>query len=331
MAEKILSKEEIDSLLSAMNAGEVDLETSAPDGNVKPYDITARSLSNRHQFDVLEKVFDKFTSRLQKSMLNLLQRDIELQVGSHKKITYSEFIGSYSNPAAFHVFKMDPMVGSAMLTIDADLVFVLIDAMFGGKGRPLEDIRKFTPLEQRILHRVVSLIMDDLREAWKICCEITISLKKTETKPDYLHLANAGDLLLVNVVSFGFGDFTGNAYLCFPHLMLDSIKDKLSSSYQQTRMLGLDFTRQLRLLLEDTPVTLVAELGRVMYSVRDMLNLQKDDVLNLNNGPEDLISIRVGGLVKYLAVPGVLRGNRAVQVKSVLSRKGGRREHDIRN
>ena len=331
MAEKILSQEEIDSLLSAMNAGEVDLEKTVPDGNIKPYDITARSLSKSNQFDVLEEVFDKFSSRLQKSMLTLLQRDIELQVGSHKKITYSEFIGSYTNPAVFHVFQMDPMVGSAMLTVDADLVFAMIDAMFGGKGNPLDTARKFTPLEQRILNRVVSNMMEDLREAWKICCEVTISLTKTETKPDYLHLANAGDLLLVTVISFGFGDFTGNAYLCFPHLMLESIKEKLSSSYQHTRMLGLDFTQQLRLLLQDTPVSLVAELGRVMYSVRDILSLQKEDVLHLNTGPEDLINIRVGGLIKYLGVPGVIRGNRAAQVKAVLTRKGGGSEHGIGN
>jgi flagellar FliL protein len=71
MSEKILSQEEIDALLNAMDSGEVEMdekEDNASKAEAKPYDLTSQSLMLRDQFDALDEVYDKFINLLNVSM-----------------------------------------------------------------------------------------------------------------------------------------------------------------------------------------------------------------------------------------------------------------------
>ena len=52
MADQILSQEEIDALLSAMDSGEVDVEEEKPrQAKIKSYDLTTQGSMLRDQFD----------------------------------------------------------------------------------------------------------------------------------------------------------------------------------------------------------------------------------------------------------------------------------------
>ncbi|MBW2436211.1 MAG: FliM/FliN family flagellar motor switch protein [Deltaproteobacteria bacterium] len=82
---------------------------------------------------------------------------------------------------------------------------------------------------------------------------------------------------------------------------------------------------QLKELLKDTYVTIIAELGRTQQTVRELLNLQLEDVITLKAGPEDLISISVDQIPKYLGYPGIIKGNRAVEIAKLINSNGGKR------
>ena len=51
--------------------------------------------------------------------------------------------------------------------------------------------------------------------------------------------------------------------------------------------------------------------------------LQVEDVLQLNTGPEDLITLSVDHIPKYQAFPGVIKGSRAVEIEKLLRKNGG--------
>jgi flagellar motor switch protein FliM len=75
--------------------------------------------------------------------------------------------------------------------------------------------------------------------------------------------------------------------------------------------------------LRGTPVTVIAELGVTNRSVKELLDLQVDDVLQLNTGPEDLITLTVDHVPKYLGFPGIIKGNRDVEIAALLHKNGG--------
>jgi flagellar motor switch protein FliM len=105
--------------------------------------------------------------------------------------------------------------------------------------------------------------------------------------------------------------------------MLEPIKDKLSTKYLREKDLEHNWSEQLVRLLQDTPITLIAELGETTRSVRDLLDLQVDDVIQLNTGPEDLVKLTVDHIPKFLGFPGIIKGNRAVEIATLQPNKGG--------
>ncbi len=323
MSDQILTQEEIDALLTAMDNGEVDLAEEKPEAEVLAYNLTSQNIMLRDQFHALEEVYDKLAGLMGTSFSASLQRSIEVQFISTEMVKYTECISAFSNPTNFSIFTMDPLIGSAMLAIEPRLVYSLIDCMFGGDGKPTERMREFTLIEQRMMRKFALEVLSNLEKAWKIVGPIKVFLKKSEIKPEFVHLASSNDIMVVIVFGVKGQEFSGNLHFCIPYLMLEPIKDKLSSKYIREKDTEHNWREQLEMLLQDIPVTLVAELGISARSVGNLLDLQVDDVIQLNTGPEDLVTLTVDNIPKFLGFPGIIKGNRAVEIAALHHKNGG--------
>ena len=326
MSDKILSQEEIDALLSAMDSGEVEIDDAPEEeskAEARPYDLTSQSLMLRDQFDALDEVYDKFVNLLNVRLAGTLQHPIEVKMMSKEIVKFGEFMQAFSNPTGFSIYSMEPLIGNAMLAVEPNLGFALIDCMFGGAGKPLSKIREFTQIEQRMLQRFYQDVLSELELGWKVAYNIKISPKKTETKPEFVNLVSPGDSVLVFVFSVNGEEFSGNIHICTPFLMLEPIKDKLSSRYLREKDRAHVFRSQLTVLLKGTKVRLVAQLGKTTRTIGQILNMEADDVVKLKTGPQDPVTLNVEGVPKFLGMPGVVKGNRAVRITQLIEKEKG--------
>ena len=326
MSDQILSQEEIDALLSAMDKGDVDINEGrkgSVEAEVKPYNLTSQNRMLRDQFNALEEVYDKFCTLMDSSLTTSLQQPVEVEFVSTEMIKYGEFTSAFTNPTAFGIFNMEPLIGSAMVAIEPKLVFSLIDCMFGGNGKPTDEIKEFTIIEQRMIKRIVNETLKKLEEAWKVVYSLKFSLKKIESKPEFVHLANPNELMLIILFSIKGEIFSGNIHLCISSLMLEPIKEHLSSRYMTEKDMENTWSSQIKNLLKNTNVTLIAELGKTTKTVGDLLALKVDDVINLPTGTQDLIKINVEDVPKYQGFPGIVKGNNAVEITGLIKQIGG--------
>ncbi|MGD9172700.1 MAG: flagellar motor switch protein FliM [Desulfobacterales bacterium] len=326
MSNQILTQEEIDALLSAMERGDVDLEQDPEeDVNAAPYNLTSQDVILRDQFSALEEVYDKFIRITQNTLLSSMQQCIVIEFVSTEMIKYQEFIGGFSSPTSFNLFSMKPLIGNALLAIEPNLVFALIDCLFGGNGKPSTQVRDFTQIEQRMIKKFALDLLGRFEESWSMVYPVKIDLKKIETKPEFVQLVPPGDVMLMIVLALKGEEFSGNFHLAIPYLMLEPIKEKLSPKYLRDKEMTQTWSPQLKELLKGTYVTIIAELGRTQQTVRQLINLQVEDVISLKAGPEDLISISVDQVPKYLGYPGIIKGNRAVEIAKLTNSNGGHR------
>ena len=326
MSNQILTQDEIDALLSAMERGDVELEQDPEkDVNATPYPLTSQNVILRDQFSALEEVYDKFIRITQNTLLSSMQQSIAIEFVSTEVIKYREFIGGFSNPTSFNLFSMKPLVGHALLAIEPNLVFSLIDCLFGGDGKPTTQVRDFTQIEQRMIKKFVLDLLRRFEESWSTVYPIKIGLKKIETKPEFIQLVPPGDVMLIICFALKGEIFASNFHLAIPYLMLEPIKEKLSPQYLRDKEMTPTWSPQLEELLKDTFVTIIAELGRTQQTVRQLINLEVEDVIKLKAGPEDLISISVDQVPKYLGYPGIIKGNRAVEIAKLINSNGGHR------
>jgi len=325
MAEQILSQEEIDSLLGAMDKGEIELELDkSKEPEIESYDITSQSIKLRDQFQALEEVYDKFATLLRSSLSSTLQRSIGVEFVSTEMVKFEEFMAAFSNPTDFTSFNMDPLIGSGLFAIEPSLVFSIIDCMFGGTGKPVEKTRDvFTQIELSMMKKFASETLDCMQKAWEYIFPLKLSFKKIETKPEFVHLVAPSDLVIIVLFSIHGQEFSGNIHMCISYLMLEPIKDKLSSRYLRERDRESTWSGEISRLLGNAQINISGELGRTTQSIQDILFLQIDDIIYLNSGPQDTVIINVEDVPKYLGSPGVYRGNVSVQINDYIRRSGG--------
>ena len=68
-------------------------------------------------------------------------------------------------------------------------------------------------------------------------------------------------------------------------------------------------------IVQEVPVLIVAELGRLKVGLRSLLELQVGQVLRLSTAVDDPVRIEVEGLKKFFGSPVVSRGQLAVEIK----------------
>jgi len=324
MADQILSQEEIDALLGAMSKGEIDIQDEeAGQTEIKTYDLTSQSAMLRDQLHGLEEVYDKFTRLLRNSLANSLQRKFEVDLAATEMVKFGEFMKSFTNPTSFSIFSMEPLIGSALVAIEPDLVFSLIDCMFGGKGKTVFQNREFTLIEQRMIKRFTGDLLKDFQRAWAEIFPVKVPLKKFETKCEFVHLVVPDELVIGIVFSLTGEEFSGNIQFCIPYIMLEPIKERLCPSYLMEKDKEHTWGPEFEKLLRQIDVSVSAELGRTVQSVEELLGLEPENVLKLGTGPDDPVVVNIENVPKFKGVMGVMKGNRAVQITEMMSRSRG--------
>ncbi len=323
MADNVLSQDEIDALLTAMDSGEVDLEVEeqSPATRAAAYDLTSQNIMLRDQFSALEEVYEKYSGLLQNSLAALLQQNFTVHFVSTEMVKFGEFMQAFSNPTSFTTFSMEPLSGSALLAIEPELVFAMIDCMFGGKGTPLPTRREFTAIENGMMRRLGQELLNDFERAWQPIFAIRTTLKKSETKPEFVHMVSPDELMIVIVFAISTEEFSGKFHIGIAYRMLEPIKDKLSSRYLRAKDTEHAFSDRIRKTLEETEVQIVAELGHTVHTFGDLLGLQENDIFTLNTGPHDPITVNIESIPKYRGFPGIVNGNRAVELIETIAQE----------
>lgn len=325
MATPVLSQEEIDALLTAVDKGDVDValpETKQDEDDedvIKSYDLTSQSMmliSDR--FNALEEVYYKFANLLSNSLSAFLSKGVNVEFISTEVVEYGNFIKAFSAPTSFHIFNMDPLIGSSLIAVEPNLVFSFIDCMFGGDGKTVPKTREFTLIEQRMMIKMAMEMLRNLEQAWQVVCSIAISLKKSESKPEFVHLMAPNDLVISVEFTVKEASFSGSLNLGIAYLMLEPLKEQLSSRYMREKDIENKWTDQIQKALQDTNVNIMAELGKTVCTIQDILKFQVEDVIKLDNGPDDIITVKVEGVPKYQGFPGLVKGNNAVQITTLL-------------
>jgi flagellar motor switch protein FliM len=107
----------------------------------------------RGRMPTLELVNERFARYLRIGLFNYMHRNAEISVGPIRVQKYSEFIRNLVVPTNLNLVVAKPLRGTALFVFDPNLVFLVVDNMFGGDGRFHTRVegRDFTATEQRII------------------------------------------------------------------------------------------------------------------------------------------------------------------------------------
>jgi len=285
MADDILSQEEVDALLRGVSGDAVEESKSADVGGVRSYDIGRQERIVRGRMPTLELINERFARLFRMGVFNLIRRSAEITGGGVKVQKYSDFIRNLVVPTNLNIVHVKPLRGMALIVIEPDLAFQVVDTLFGGNGKVHMRVegRDFTPTEQRIIRRVLDVVFKEYQKAWASVHQIEFEFVRAEMNTRFANIVPATDMVIVSTFSVDLSPGGGDVHICIPYAMLEPIREVIYGGMQTDREEGGDH-HWLQLLsgqVRDTQVELTANLAAADMTVRDLLALRPGDVIGI--------------------------------------------------
>ncbi|MFQ5430905.1 MAG: flagellar motor switch protein FliM [Nitrospinota bacterium] len=323
---QILSQEEVDALLRGVSDGEIETEADdlGDDSGVVPYDLTSQERIIRGRMPTLDIINQRFSRLFRNSLSAALRKVLDVSAVSTDTVKFGEFIKSLPVPASLHIFRIAPLRGFALLVAESKMVFALVDSFFGGSGDAKMKIegRDFTAIEQKIIKKVILMMLQDLEKAWVPIHDVEMIFVRSEVNPQFAAIVPPTDVVVVILFEVEMDQVSGTITVCLPYSTIEPIIGKLKAGFQSDQLeMDLAWVKRLRERLDVAEVDINVRLGETSITSREFTELKEGTILQLDADVSDELAVFVGGVEKFRGYPGVVRGNKAIKISQIVERK----------
>lgn len=321
MSQDFLSQDEVDALLKGVTGETDEPEAGQEEGSgPKNYNLGTQERIVRGRMPTLELINERFARYLRIGLFNYMHRNAEISVGPIKVQKYSEFIRNLVVPTNLNLVSAKPLRGTGLFIFDPNLVFLVVDNMFGGDGRFHTRVegRDFTQTEQRIIQGLLNVVFTEYGRSWKPVHDLNFEYIRSEMNSQFANIATPAEIVVSTTFSIEFGGSAAEMHICFPYSMMEPIRDMLYSSMQSDQ-LSTDkrWITTLRKQLQSAEVELTAELTHAALTLGQIQKMKVGDVIPVNI-PETIIA-KVDGVPLLECKFGQQQGQYAIQVERFIA------------
>lgn len=318
----VLSQQEIDALLSAIKNGEVNASNvTDKHDKVKVYDFKHAMRYSKDQIRSITRIHENFARLLTTYLSAQLRTYVQIEIDLVDQVTYHEFIASIPSRTVLNVFAIQPMDGKMVMEINPQITYAVLERLMGGQGAPVNRNGSLTEIETVLMKKIFSRAFNLYSDAWENIEKIRVNWEGIESNPQFIQIAAPNDTVIIIVLHTTIGEITGRMTLCLPHLILEPVLSKLSSQQWLSSMSKSTSTSEniIKKNLDKVMIPIVAEIGRAMIPISEMLNLQIGDVIGIDAGK---VQVQVGQKTRFLGNPGIQKSHYAVQIDQVIDTEG---------
>lgn len=319
---EVLSQNEIDALLAALSSGDVDVEgikEEEQQRRIRSYDFRRPNRFSKEQIRTLYMLHDNFSRLLSTFLATQLRTPIQVELLSVEEMTFDEFTRSVPNPTVMALAHPAELKGQIVLEFNPGLAFALLERLLGGQAEGSVDVRPLTDIELAVIKRLISQILQVLGEAWIHVSPLSIELERMETNPQFVQIISPTEMVALVSLQAKVDATEGLLNICYPYLLLKPVAPKLSAHHWFSAMdpsVAPANQAVLRRRLAYTQIPMQALLGQTQITVRELLNLQVGDVIELNTRVGGDILLLVGSQPKFWACPGRVDGRLGLKISA---------------
>lgn len=324
---QVLTQDEINSLLRGLSEGDVEkdaVEMVSNTPQAKKFDLANQERIIRGRMPTMELIHDRFARQFRTTVSKFLGRTCFANVGGIEMVKFGLFMKKLPLPSSLHIFRMPPLPGYALMVVSAPLVFGIIDSLFGGSGMGRVKIegREYTPIETRLIGKVVMQALDVLKDAWAPIHPVDFVYVRSEFNPLAIAIVPPTDVVIIVTVEVELEQETTSLILCMPYSTIDPLRNKLAAGFQSTRLeVDSGLVKRMEINIKQTLANASVQLATGSIKTREFLSIQNGDVLTLDTNPSDEALLLVEGSPKYYGYVGSYRGNRAFRVTRPIPRR----------
>lgn len=322
----LLSQDEIDALLHGVDDdddddNEVELDEVDP-SLAANFDFSSQDRIVRGRMPTLELINERFARHMRISLFNMLRKTAEVSINGVQMLKFGEYQNTLFLPTSLNMVRFRPLKGTALITMEARLVFILVENFFGGDGRFHSRIegREFTPTERRVIQMLLKLVFEDYKDAWSPVMKVEFEYLDSEVNPAMANIVSPTEVIVVSSFHIELDGGGGDFHVVMPYSMVEPIRELLDAGIQSDKMDDTDlrWSKALQDEVMDVEVKLTAKLLEIKLSLRDMMELQAGDVIPVKM--PDACTVYIEELPTFRAKMGQANDNLAIKITEKLKR-----------
>lgn len=296
-------------------------ETEVDASSAVDFDFSSQDRIVRGRMPTLELINERFARHLRISLFNMLRKSAEVSINGVQMMKFGEYQNTLYVPTSLNMVRFRPLKGTALVTMEARLVFILVENFFGGDGRFHARIegREFTPTERRIIQLLLKIVFEDYKESWSPVMGVEFEYLDSEVNPSMANIVSPTEVIVVSSFHIEVDGGGGDFHVVMPYSMVEPIRELLDAGVQSDKMeTDVRWSTALREEIMDVPVNFRVNLLEQDISLRDLMELQPGDIIPINM-PENAIMF-VEDLPTFRVKMGRSGENLAVQVSEKIKR-----------
>lgn len=317
----LLSQDEIDALLHGVDDVEEEDDSPVDNANAVNFDFSSQDRIVRGRMPTLELVNERFARHLRISLFNMMRRTAEVSINGVQMLKFGEYVHTLFVPTSLNMVRFRPLKGTALITMEARLVFIMVENFFGGDGRYHAKIegREFTPTERRIIQMLLKIVFEDYHDAWAPVMDAEFEYLDSEVNPAMANIVSPTEVIVVNSFHIELDGGGGDFHIAMPYSMLEPIRELLDAGVQSDKE-DTDFrwSKALKDEIMDVPVELSTKLLETTLSLRKIMDLKAGDIIPIEM--PDTMTVFIEDLPTYRGKMGRTKENYAVRITEKLKR-----------
>lgn len=317
----ILGQDEIDALLKGMGGGDVETEGDdlANNEGAISYDFTNQERIVRGRLPALDIINERFARGFQRNFNEMIMASVEVTAGEVKIIKMIDYLRNLFVPTSLNIYRIDPLNGVSLFTLNSKLVFTAVDIYFGGTGLlPFKiEGRDYTPVEMSMVRSILNITSENLRKAWAPVMDIEIDYMHSEMNPKFAGIVDPTDMIVVSQIHVRFEGIEGQVDIVMPYAMLEPIRDKLEEGMQNLQGESDNrWSRTLKEEMKNIEIDLSVNLAELQMSMDDLMKMEKGDIIPLEMPKE--VTVKAEGIAIVHGELGERNNKKAVKIKKIL-------------
>jgi flagellar motor switch protein FliM len=284
------------------------------DAGVKPLDLTGRERQLRSAMQVMARIAARFSRAARRTLPFMVRRRTRLRP---EPVAIAEPAGDSGTDGPTFVVALEADGGSAWgaVLLNADALMLVLEGSLGATESAGVRLGSELTLAQRALAgRLARSLGSDfaksVQEEVGFGMKLTTAQSLTAGEPAVLP---GSDGLRVDCI---FEGIEGAPTVSIA-MSAEALQAAAKEMQEEEPMHG---DPRMVEALQDVPIEVVAELGRVKLGLREVLNLRVGQVIRLDTATDDPVTVRVAGLTKLFGVPVISRGQLSIDIRG---RNGG--------
>lgn len=317
-----LSQNEIDELLNALSAGEVDVKDIEDENKkkAKKYDFRRPEKFSKEQLRTLENINENLSRNVANFLSGYLRCPVDAKAISTESMIFSEFNNSISNPAIIGMVDFSPLDGRILVEMGSEIAFSMIDRILGGLGKnPIpKEKRAITEIEEVLIRSILNKIVSMMKDAWSAIVELNPRLENIETNSQFSQLISPSESIALVTININIAESEGLMNIVIPFIVIEPILANLSSKFWYSGNKKKEQTEEEHTSIESkigkSSIEVKCVLGSSRLTVSELLNLGVGDIIVLDESVDTELKIFVGDKLKYRGMPGITKKNIAVKL-----------------